>query len=62
MPQNPDDHEDSKKQDYVVKTEFTDAAGKTWTVGSAFEGDEEAVRRLLAAGKIAARPQPEPQT
>jgi transcriptional regulator CtsR len=49
-----------KQQNYVVKTDFTDDKGRKWTVGSAFTGDGEAVKKALAAGRIAARP-PEPE-
>jgi len=41
------------QQQYVVKTDFTDDQGKKWTVGTAFKGDPEAVRKALAAGRIA---------
>jgi len=63
MPQNDDDDEGKGgKQEYVVKATFTDEQGKQWTVGTAFKGDEAAVRKALAAGRIAARPpQPEPK-
>jgi hypothetical protein len=44
------------QQNYVVKTDFTDAQGKRWTVGSAFKGDPDAVRKALAAGQIAQKP------
>jgi hypothetical protein len=47
------------QQNYVVKTEFTDSQGKKWTVGSAFKGDPDAVRRALAAGQIAQKPEGE---
>jgi hypothetical protein len=60
-----DDHgndQNQGKQTYVVKTDFTDDKGKKWTVGTAFTGDGEAVSKALAAGRIAARPKPEPQT
>jgi len=49
------------QQQYLVKTDFTDEQGKTWTVGTAFKGDPEAVRKALAAGRIAERPaEPKP--
>lgn len=47
-------------QNYVVKAEFTDENGKKWTVGSKFEGDEAAVKKAVAAGKIEERPQATP--
>jgi len=50
------------QQTYVVKTEFTDSQGKKWTVGSPFKGDPDAVRRALAAGQIAEKPEAEPKT
>ena len=50
------------QQNYVVKTEFTDSQGKKWTVGSPFKGDPDAVRRALAAGQIAEKPEAEPKT
>ena len=60
---NPGQGQGQSHQNYVVKTEFTDDNGKKWTVGSKFQGNEEAVRRALAAGRIAEdRPSPEPQT
>jgi hypothetical protein len=52
------------KQTYVVKTDFTDDKGRKWSVGSAFQGDDEAVRKALAAGRIAekrAEPDAEPK-
>jgi hypothetical protein len=48
------------KQEYVVSAEFTDEKGRKWAAGTAFTGDEAAVRKALAAGKIAARPKPAP--
>lgn len=45
-----------KPQQYVVSVNFTDDKGKQWTAGTTFTGDAEAVRKALAAGKIAARP------
>ena len=62
MPQHDDDDDDDKKgkQDYVVKATFTDAQGKQWTAGTTFTGNEEAVRKALAAGQIAARPKATP--
>ena len=53
--------DDAGQQQYLVKTDFTDESGKTWTVGTAFKGDPEAVRKALAAGRIAERPaEPKP--
>jgi len=49
-----------QQQTYVVKANFTDEKGRTWTAGTAFQGDEGAVRKALAAGQIEARPKPEP--
>jgi hypothetical protein len=48
----------------VVKTDFTDESGRKWTVGTAFKGDPEAVRKAIAAGRIAekrAEPDAEPK-
>jgi hypothetical protein len=50
-----------KQQTYVVKADFTDDKGRKWSAGTAFTGDAEAVRKALAAGKIAARPDAEPK-
>jgi len=50
-----------KQQQYVVKVNFTDDKGKQWSAGTAFSGDGEAVRKALAAGKIAAKPDAEPK-
>lgn len=44
------------KQQYVVKTDFTDDKGRSWTVGTAFQGDEAAIRKALAAGQIEQKP------
>ena len=49
-----------KGQQYVVKANFTDDKGKQWTVGSAFTGDPEAVRKALAAKQIEQRPSNKP--
>lgn len=49
------------KQTYVVKTDFTDDKGKHWSVGTAFQGDEDAIRKALAAGRIAQKPETEPK-
>ena len=50
-----------KQQQYVVKATFTDDKGKQWTAGTAFTGDEAAVRKALAAGQIAqGRPENKP--
>jgi hypothetical protein len=48
------------KQQYVVQATFTDDKGKQWTAGTAFTGDEAAVRKALAAGQIAQRPANKP--
>jgi len=50
------------QQTYVVKTTFTDDKGKQWTAGTAFSGDDAAVRKALAAGQIADRNEAEPKT
>ena len=64
MPQGQDDDQgqgQGGKQQYVVKANFTDASGKAWTAGTAFTGDEAAVRKALAAGQIAqGRPENKP--
>jgi hypothetical protein len=44
------------KQTYVVKADFTDDKGRTWTAGTAFSGDEAAIRKAVAAGQIEAKP------
>jgi hypothetical protein len=49
------------QQQYVVKATFTDDKGKQWTAGTAFQGDEEAIRKALAAGRIGQKPEAEPQ-
>jgi hypothetical protein len=49
-----------KGQQYVVKANFTDDKGKQWTVGSAFTGDDAAVRKALAAKQIEQRPSNRP--
>jgi hypothetical protein len=66
MPQGQDDDQGQgqgqggKQQQYVVKANFTDDKGKTWTAGTAFTGDEAAARKALAAGQIAQRPDNKP--
>jgi hypothetical protein len=67
MPQGQDDDDQGQgqgqggKQQYVVKASFTDDKGKQWTAGTAFTGDEAAVRKALAAGQIAqGRPENKP--
>jgi hypothetical protein len=44
------------KQTYVVKADFVDDKGRTWTAGTVFSGDEAAIRKALAAGQIEAKP------
>lgn len=55
----------TKQQQYVVKTEFTDDKGRKWSVGTAFTGDEAAIRKAIEAGRIQPKPeepgQPEQQ-
>ena len=64
MPQGQDDDQSQGqggKQQYVVKATFTDDKGRTWNAGTAFTGDEAAVRKALAAGQIAqGRPENKP--
>jgi hypothetical protein len=64
MPQDQDDEGQGQgqggKQQYVVKVAFTDDKGKQWTAGSAFTGDEAAVRKALAAKQIEQRPATKP--
>jgi hypothetical protein len=56
--QNDDQGGQGPKQQYVVKVDFTDDKGKQWTAGTAFTGDDNAVKKALAAGQIANKPQP----
>jgi hypothetical protein len=53
--------QDKGKQQYVVTTTFTDEKGRQWQAGTAFTGDEGAVKKALAAGHIAAKPDAEPK-
>jgi len=45
-----------QQQKYVVKTDFTDEKGRQWTVGTAFTGDGEAIKKALQQGQIEAKP------
>lgn len=56
-----EDQGKGKSQQYVVKVAFTDDKGKQWSAGTAFTGDEAAVRKALAAGQIAAKSSEQPQ-
>jgi hypothetical protein len=55
-----DNQGQGKGQEYVVSAEFTDEQGRKWQAGTVFTGNEQAVKKALAAGKIAARPKPAP--
>ena len=60
QPENPGSQGEGKKQQYVVTVDFTDDKGRHWSAGTAFEGDEKAVAKHLAAKQIEARPVPTP--
>jgi hypothetical protein len=57
---NGNEGQGGKGQEYVVSVNFTDAKGKQWSAGTVFTGDEQAVKKAIAAGQIKARPKPEP--